>query len=40
MASRAVVYRPINADDVSCTPFEANTTFEIQNNHDRYCIKS
>tara|TARA_A100001201_G_scaffold8659_1_gene13117 strand:+ start:19386 stop:21158 length:1773 start_codon:yes stop_codon:yes gene_type:complete len=28
MASRAVVFRPINADDVSCTPFEANTTFK------------
>ena len=29
MASRAVVFRPINADDVSCTPFEANTTFVV-----------
>ena len=27
MASRAVVFRPINGDDVSITPFEANTTF-------------
>ena len=31
MASRAVVFRPINADDVSCTPFEANTTFVTTN---------
>lgn len=31
MASRAVVFRPVNADDVSCTPFEANTTFKISN---------
>ena len=28
MASRAVVFRPINKDDVSCTPFEANTVFK------------
>ncbi len=35
MASRAVVFRPINADDVSCTPFEANTTFKSnQSNYD------
>ena len=35
MASRAVVFRPINADDVSCTPFEANTTFKAnQSNYD------
>ena len=27
MASRAVVFRPINKDDVSITPFEANTVF-------------
>ncbi len=31
MASRAVVFRPINADDVSNTPFEANTTFKTNN---------
>ena len=31
MASRAVVFRPINTDDVSNTPFEANTTFKISN---------
>ena len=31
MASRAVVFRPVNTDDVSCTPFEANTTFKISN---------
>ena len=28
MASRAVVFRPVNTDDVSKTPFEANTTFK------------
>jgi len=28
MASRAVVFRPINKDDVSITPFEANTIFK------------
>ena len=31
MASRAVVFRPINGDDVSITPFEANTTFKETN---------
>ena len=31
MASRAVVFRPINTDDVSNTPFEANTTFKLGN---------
>ena len=32
MASRAVVFRPINTDDVSKTPFEANTTFKFSDN--------
>tara|TARA_A100001201_G_scaffold29709_8_gene32206 strand:- start:204 stop:1940 length:1737 start_codon:yes stop_codon:yes gene_type:complete len=34
MASRAVVFRPINGDDISITPFEANTTFK--ENQDSY----
>ena len=29
MASRAVVFRPVNSNDVSCIPFEANTTFKF-----------
>ena len=32
MASRAVVFRPINGDDISITPFEANTTFKEDQN--------
>ena len=40
MASRAVVFRPINSDDVSSTPFEANTTFKYSNNDDSLVIRT
>ena len=39
MASRAVVFRPINSDDVSNTPFEANTTFKYSNIDDSLVIR-